>query len=276
MRACLAGKRGRFHRDFFAGIEGPYTLKPVELPDYQERELGMTFIGIGAEGVKTALETAALVYSQDKGEGCKYIQSGARYGAARKGAAVFMNMRISNHPIRNSSQLSEHDVLAFFNEKFASGHILQENAAGLKPQGLFVINSPRSTEEILASFPAQVQKLIEDRKVKLVAIDATRAALQHLNRNLPGAAMLGLINKERNILPEDEFESRLKSVFEEKMGVKKGKEVIESNIALLRHGASLVATGSSSEVALDTTCAPYEVAEPENFGQKRRWVPSSR
>ncbi len=270
MKACLAGKRGRFHRDFFAGIEGPYTLKPVELPDYQERELGMTFIGIGAEGVKTALETAALVYSQDKGEGCKYIQSGARYGAARKGAAVFMNMRISNHPIRNSSQLSEHDVLAFFNEKFASGHILQENAAGLKPQGLFVINSPRSTEEILASFPPQVQKLIEDRKVKLVAIDATRAALQHLNRNLPGAAMLGLINKERNILPEDEFESRLKSVFEEKMGVKKGKEVIESNIALLRHGASLVATGSSSEVALDTTCVPYDVAEPENFGQKRR------
>ena len=270
MEACLAGKRGRFHRDFFAGIEGPYTLKPVELPDYQERELGMNFIGIGAEGVKTALETAALVYSQDKGEGCKYIQSGARYGAARKGAAVFMNMRISNHPIRNSSQLSEYDVLAFFNEKFASGHILQENAEGLKPQGLFVINSPRSSEEILASFPPQVQELIENRKVKLVTIDATRAALQHLNRNLPGAAMLGLINKERNILPEGEFESRLKSVFEEKMGVKKGREVIESNIALLRYGTSLGANTSSSEIAVDTTCVPYDVAEPENFGQKRR------
>ncbi|MCG6917359.1 MAG: 2-oxoacid:acceptor oxidoreductase family protein, partial [Deltaproteobacteria bacterium] len=195
MKACLAGKRGRFHRDFFSGIEGPYTLKPVDLPDYQERELGMNFIGIGAEGVKTALETAALVYSQDKGEGCKHIQSGARYGAARKGAAVFMNMRISNHPIRNSSQLSEYDVLAFFNEKFASGHILQESVEGLKPQGLFVINSPRSTKEILASFPPQVKKVIKDLKVKVVALDGTRAALQHLNRNLPGAAMLGLINK---------------------------------------------------------------------------------
>ncbi|UCE83204.1 MAG: 2-oxoacid:acceptor oxidoreductase family protein [Deltaproteobacteria bacterium] len=270
MKACLDGKRGQFHRDFFAGIDGPYTLKPVELPDYQERELGITFIGIGAEGVKTALETAALVYSQDKGEGCKYIQSGARYGAARKGSAVFMNMRISNHPIRNSSQLTEHDVLAFFNEKFASGHILQEYVGGLKQDGLFVINSPRSSEEILASFPSQVQKLIEERQIKLITIDATRAALKHLNRNLPGAAILGLINKERNILAEDEFEACLKTAFEEKMGVKKGVEVIESNITLLRYGASVVATSSSAEVSLDTTCIPYDVAEPENFGQNHR------
>jgi len=272
MKRCLDGKGEQFHHNFFSGIEGPYTLKPIDLPDYRERELGITFIGIGAEGVKTALETAALVYSQDKGEGCKYIQSGARYGAARKGSAVFMNMRISNHPIRDSSQLTEHDILAFFNEKFASGHILQEYAQGLKKKGLFVINSPRSTEEILASFPAHVQNLIEERQVKLVAIDATRAALKHLNRNLPGAAILGLINKEKNILAEEDFEARLKSVFQEKMGLKKGKEVIESNIALLKYGASRVRQGLPAEIdqAIDTTCVPQEVAEPENFGQKNR------
>jgi pyruvate-ferredoxin/flavodoxin oxidoreductase len=272
MKACLEEKRSKFHRDFFVGIEGPYTLKQAELPDYQERELGMTFIGIGAEGVKTSLETAALVYAQDKGEGCKYVQSGARYGAARKGSAVFMNMRISNHPIRDSSQLTEHDVLAFFNEKFASGHILQEYMMGLKQHGLFVINSSRSSDEILASFPPQLQSLIAERQIKLIAIDATRAALKSLNRNLPGAAILGLINKEKEILEEDEFEVRLKGIFEEKLGTRKGKQVIESNIELLRYGAALAAPGSSSDLAaaIDTTCVPYEVIEPENFGQNRR------
>jgi len=59
MRACLESKRDDFFRDFYSGIEGPYTLKPAQLPDYKDRELGLTFIGIGAEGVKTALETAA-------------------------------------------------------------------------------------------------------------------------------------------------------------------------------------------------------------------------
>ena len=272
MEACLEDKRGQFHRDFFVGIEGPYTLKAKQLPEYQERELGMTFIGIGAEGVKTALETAALVYAQDKGDGCKYVQSGARYGAARKGSAVFMNMRISNHPVRNSSELTEHDVLAFFNEKFASGHILQEYVGGLKQHGLFVINSSRSSDEILASFPSHVQELIAERQIKLMAIDATRAALQNLNRNLPGAAILGLINKEKQILAEEEFETRLKGIFEEKLGEKKGKEVIESNITLLKYGAAMASSGSPAELVqgIDTTCVPYEVVEPENFGQNHK------
>ena len=53
-------KKRRFQRDFYVGIEGPMTLRPTPLPGYLERELGMTFIGVGAEGVKTALESAAL------------------------------------------------------------------------------------------------------------------------------------------------------------------------------------------------------------------------
>jgi len=65
MWACFQGKtREHFLRDFFVGIEGPYTLKPKPLSDYKDRELGMTFVGIGAEGVKTALETAALIYAE--------------------------------------------------------------------------------------------------------------------------------------------------------------------------------------------------------------------
>ncbi|HZE21468.1 MAG TPA: hypothetical protein VE082_05395, partial [Desulfobaccales bacterium] len=82
-------KRRGFLRDFYVGIEGPLTLKPAPLAGYLDRELGMTFIGVGAEGVKTALESAALIYAEDSGSGSKkYVQSGARYGAARKGAPV--------------------------------------------------------------------------------------------------------------------------------------------------------------------------------------------
>ncbi|MCK5194883.1 MAG: hypothetical protein KAQ71_13810, partial [Desulfobulbaceae bacterium] len=83
MWSCFQGKtRDHFLRDFFVGIEGPYTLEPKPLPKYTDRELGMTFIGIGAEGVKTALETAAVIYADGGDNGKRYIQSGARYGAA--------------------------------------------------------------------------------------------------------------------------------------------------------------------------------------------------
>jgi pyruvate-ferredoxin/flavodoxin oxidoreductase len=263
-------KKRRFQRDFYVGIEGPMTLRSAPLPGYLERELGMTFIGVGAEGVKTALESAALVYAQDIGTGKKYIQSGARYGAARKGAPVFMNLRISSQPIRNSSELTERDVLAFFNEKFLSDQILKEYVGGLKENGLLVINSAKSCYDIMATFSSQVQSLIKYRQIKLMTIDGTRAALQHLNRNLPGAAFLGLINREMGILPEKEFEQRFKKTLEKKLGTKK-REMLESNVSLLKYGAEQ-ASGHVSDkapgtLALDATAPVYTPPLPENFGQ---------
>jgi pyruvate-ferredoxin/flavodoxin oxidoreductase len=272
MVACLERKRG-FQRDFYVGIEGPMTLKEAPLPGYLERELSMTFIGVGAEGVKTALESAALAYAEDTGAGHKYIQSGARYGAARKGAPVFMNLRISSHPIRNSSELTERDVLAFFNEKFLSDQILREYAGGVKKHGLLVINTEKTPEEIMATFPAQVQSLIKYRHIKLLTLDATRAALQHLNRNLPGAPIIGLVNREMGILPEKHFEQRFKKILEKKLGTKR-KEMLEANIALLKYGAER-ATSSPAEravaaLALDTGGPGYTRPRPENFGQGPR------
>ena len=266
-------KKRRFQRDFYVGIEGPLTLRPTPLPGYLERELGMTFIGVGAEGVKTALESAALIYAQDTGTGKKYIQSGARYGAARKGAPVFMNLRISSQPIRNASELTERDVLAFFNEKFLSDQILREYVGGLKENGILVINTPKSCYDIMATFSAQVQSLIKYRQIKLMTIDGTRAALQHLNRNLPGAAFLGLINREMGILPERDFEQRFKKILEKKLGTKK-REMLESNISLLKYGAEM-ASGQVSDkapgaLALDATTPAYTPPLPENFGQGPR------
>ena len=270
MVACLDRKRG-VQRDFYLGIEGPLTIKAAPLPGYLERELGMTFIGVGAEGVKTALESAALIYAQDSGSGRKYIQSGARYGAARKGAPVFMNLRISSQPIRNSSELTERDVLAFFNEKFLSDQILREYAGGLKEHGLLVINTAKSPEEIMATFPAQVQSLIQYRQINLLTLDATQAALQYLNRNLPGAPIIGMINKEMGILPEKEFESRFKYILEKKLGTKK-KEMLEANISLLKIGAARAVVApakTKAALALDLKGPTYIRHLPENFGQGR-------
>ncbi len=272
MAACFEKKRGGFLRDFSSGIEGPYTLKPAPLPGFPERELGMTFIGIGAEGVKTALETAALIYAEESEGHTNFIQTGARYGAARKGSPVFMNLRISPLPIRNSSELTERDVLAFFNEKFLEGQILREYVGSLKENGLLVVNTLRDPEEIMASFPPQVQTLIKYRKIRLKVIDATWVALKQMNKNLPGAPILGMINKEMGILPEKDFEQRFKRILGRKMG-KKGTAVIDTNISLLKYGAEKAGTGKGSEganglAAIEAHGAGYKPPLPEDFGQE--------
>ena len=272
MFACFQEKtREHFLRDFFVGIEGPYTLEPQPLPEYKDRELGITFIGIGAEGVKTALETAAVIYAEGDENNRRYIQSGARYGAARKGAPVFMNLRISSSPIRNASELTENDVLAFFNDKFLSGEILRNYVGGLKENGLLVANSTRTTDELLDSFPPEIREFITAKKIKFIAMDATQAALKHLKRNLPGAMILGLINGETGMLSADAFEKKFKSILEEKLGPKKGREIVQSNTELLKEGAQL--TSSTPDEALTAIAAasedrsPSTAVKPENFGK---------
>jgi pyruvate-ferredoxin/flavodoxin oxidoreductase len=271
MWSCFQGKtRDHFLRDFFVGIEGPYTLEPKPLPKYTDRELGMTFIGIGAEGVKTALETAAVIYAEGGANGKRYIQSGARYGAARKGAPVFMNLRIGSYPIRNASELTEYEVLAFFNDKFLSGEILRDYVGGLKESGLLVVNSPRTSDELIKSFPPEMRELITEKKIKLIALDATREALKHLKRNLPGAMMLGIINGETGILSADAFEKKFQSILKEKLGPKKGREIVESNMALLKEGARLVSLTSDQVVTIAEVPgdqSPTEAVRSENFGK---------
>lgn len=271
MRTCLNKDRRTVLRDYYVGVEGPYSLKPVQLPDYRDREIAMTFIGVGAEGVKTSLETSALIYAEDDRAGHKYVQSGARYGAARKGAAVFMNLRISGDVIQNSSQTAENDVVAFFNETFFSGQILQEYVGGLKEHGLLVVNTPRSAAELIASLPPEMKSIIEKRRIKVLTLNATQAALKHLRKNFPGAAILGLINKELGILPAEEFEKRFMKILEKKIGTKKGQEAIASNIALLRDGIGSAAAHAALTAGLSQIAAKDHAErrkyDAENFGQ---------
>jgi len=197
------------------------------------------------EDVRAALETSALICAEDSGAGHKYVQSGARYGASRKGAAIFMNLRISSDAIQNSSQTTENDVVAFFNETFLSGQILYEYVGGLKERGLVVVNPGRKAEEVIASLPKAMKDIITGRNIRMVTVNATKSALKHLKKNLPGAAIAGIINRELNILPEDEFERRFTKILEKKIGTKKGQEAILSNLSLLRDGIAGAQAASS-------------------------------
>jgi len=141
---------------------------------------------------------------------------------------------------------------------------------GLKEKGILVINSSRPCQELLATFPPQIQSLIKYRQIRVFTLDATRVALQHLNRNLPGAAILGLVNKELGILPEKEFEQRFKKILEKKLGGRKGKDIIDDNLALLRYGTQQGTSGSvekAAAVAISADLPDYSPPLPEDFGR---------
>jgi len=142
---------------------------------------------------------------------------------------------------------------------------------GLNENGLLVINSSRTKDEIIGSFPSEMRELISKRKIKIIVLDATRTALKHLKRNLPGAMMLGLINGETKILSVNEFGNRFQNILEQKLGPKKGREIVESNIALLNEGAKLAASTpeqmSGAFAGVSDRKEPVAAVQPEDFGK---------
>jgi len=190
-----------------------------------------------------------------------------------------MNLRIGDHPIRNSSELTERDVLAFFNEKFLLDQILREYVEG-SMSGACSSSTAKERGGANSLFFTLCSGNHQGPENQRGGHGRDPRALEHLKRNLPGAAILGLVNKEMGILSEEDFEGRFARILEKKIGQKKGKEIIGSNLALLKYGASLASTNGAGAAAngsaesavarsgaFSGNCPSYKMAPPEDFGQ---------
>ena len=213
---------------FFVGIKGTNCIEPVEKNDFPSNEVGMTFIGIGAEGVKTSQETLAKIIAKSG----KYVQTSAKYGASRKGGMVVMNARVADKPIRNCSNITEVEILSIFNDKYFQDNSLLPFIKSIKKGGYLIINTVKTFKEIFDFTTKEIQNIFNEFKFNIVLIDATTHVLKVLKRNLPGTPILGVINKLTEILPETEFLKIFKEELTAKFGEKK-PHLVEKNLILL-------------------------------------------
>ncbi|HDS15932.1 MAG TPA: 4Fe-4S dicluster domain-containing protein [Proteobacteria bacterium] len=186
---------------YAVGIKGPQVLEKVVHEDFVESEVGLAFIGVGAEGVKTAQETLAKIIAKAG----KYVQTSAKYGASRKGGMVVMNARVGTAPIRNCSDVSKVETLAVFNDKYLLDDSLLGFIRGIKAGGYLVVNTCKSFAELQAQASVEVRRLLAGAAFNVVLLDATGASLARLKRNLPGTPILGAINRIIELLPGKSF-----------------------------------------------------------------------
>ena len=210
------------------GIKGPQMLDKVVHDDFTESEVGLAFIGVGAEGVKTAQETLAKIIAKAG----KYVQTSARYGASRKGGMVVMNARVSTKPIRICSDVSKVETLAVFNDKYLLDNSLMNFIKGVKAGGYLLLNTVKSYDEVKLQATVEVRELLENASFNLVLLDATGASVAQLKRNLPGTPILGAINRIIELLPGAEFNKAFRSELAGKFSGHKAK-LVDINMELL-------------------------------------------
>ncbi|MEA3334061.1 MAG: 2-oxoacid:acceptor oxidoreductase family protein [Pseudomonadota bacterium] len=223
------------------GIKGPQVLEKVVHDDFVENEVGVAFVGVGAEGVKTAQETLAKIIAKAG----KYVQTSAKYGASRKGGMVVMNARVATQAIRNCSDVSKMETLAVFNDKYLLDNSLLGLIKGVKSGGYLVVNTVKSFAELVLHATSEVRVLLEKAVFNLVLLDATGASLAQLKRNLPGTPILGAINRIIELLPVKAFNEAFRSELASKFTGQKAA-LVDINMELLEVPYELIPAQADS------------------------------
>lgn len=166
--------------------------------------------GRGGQGGVTSAE---LVASAAIEEG-KFAQAFPSFGPERRGAPVAAFIRVSDVQIRSREKIYYPDVVVVLDPSLPK---IVNVADGLKPDGIVILNTTLSPEEVKSQFGIHS---------RLALVDATKIAKEVLGLPITNTTMLGALIKATEIIGLDSISDALQRRF--------GKLAEKNKASLLR------------------------------------------
>lgn len=135
--------------------------------------------GRGGQGAVTSVELFALSAISEG----KFAQGFPSFGPERRGAPVVAFNRVDDHQIKIRSAIYSPDIVVVLDETLID---IVPVTAGLKPDGILLVNTARSAKEI-----AEVTGF----KGKVATVDGTSIAWKELGVPITNTTMLGALLK---------------------------------------------------------------------------------
>jgi pyruvate ferredoxin oxidoreductase gamma subunit len=154
--------------------------------------------GRGGQGAVTSAEILARgAISEDK-----FAQAFPSFGPERRGAPVQAFVRIdSEKPVRVRSEITEPDAVVVLDPGLLS---IVNVSAGLKPDGIVVINTKKSAAQIRKEFGING---------RIATVDATHIAREVLGVPITNTSMAGAVIKATEVVNLDSLIEPLKDRF---------------------------------------------------------------
>lgn len=172
--------------------------------------------GRGGQGAKTA----ALLLADVAFKTGQYVQGFPEYGPERMGAPITAYNRISREQIRVHSNIYTPDLVVVVDETLL--HSVNVTA-GLKKDGAIIVNTPKTSEEILP--------LLNGYQGSVYTVDARKISEETLGKNFPNSPMLAAAVAVSGVMEREEFISEMRASYQHKFAKK--PEVIEGNMKAL-------------------------------------------
>jgi len=217
------------------------ALKGSENPNLMPPEsISVRFHSVGGWGAITTGKNLAMTLFDLLGY---HIKANPKYGSEKKGQPTTYYLSAAPEPIRMNCETIFVDVVLspdpnVFNHTNA--------LLGLREHGIFIIQSEFSDEQkVWESIPANYQKIIVDKNIKLFYLDAFAIARHEatdsdLQLRMQGIAFQGAFFAATDViekagLDEDQLIKAIHKQLKHKFG-DKGARVVEDNVRVVKRG----------------------------------------
>lgn len=209
---------------FTVGIDDDVTNLSIPVKDYHTREQKDEFLvyGYGSDGMVSASKDILKLVGDNTD---KYVQGYFQYDSKKSGGITRSHIRLSDKAIRSEYYIDNPSLVVCSKESYMGKYDMLSN---IKENGTFIFVTSLNEKEIDDLLDGNIKKIIIDRKIKFYTIDAYNLANKHGLKNKISTILEVCI---LHILGYDFIEKIKESV--EKRFLKKGKDVIDSNKAVI-------------------------------------------
>ena len=214
------------HNNFTLGIVDDVTNLSVKYDKtfrIPSNNIEFLIYGFGSDGMVSASKEIMKITGTYTNA---YVQGYFQYDSKKSGGVTISNLRFGKRPIRSTYYVEKASLIVCTKDSYLKRLKMLEK---IKNKGVFVLNTTKTPDEVLASMSVHDKKILQDRNIKMFIINATKMAE---DAGIPGkisAIMESLIFKLGKII---DFNFALGKI-KENLAVKfanKGGDLVTKNI----------------------------------------------
>src|SRR5574344_566359 len=234
IEAAFNNLKGEMKKDFTLAIHDDVTFKSLERTDLRIRHEGESrckFWGFGSDGTVGANKEAIKIIGDNTD---MYVQGYFDYDSKKSGGLTVSHLRFGKDPILSTYLLDEADFISCSKQAYVFQYDLLE---GLKDEGIFLLNTVWSKDELGEHLPASIKRYLAKHKINFYISDASHIAEQIGLGSRTNMIMQYAVFNLTEVIDTYDAIKYLKDSIVKTYG-HKGEDIVEMNYKAVDMGAS--------------------------------------
>lgn len=248
--------------NFTIGIEDDVTF--TSLPITEEIDItaeGTTackFWGLGSDGTVGANKSAIKIIGDHTN---MYAQAYFSYDSKKSGGITISHLRFGKNPIKAPYLITKADFVACHNQSYVNKYDI---LAGLKDNGVFLLNTMWDKEDLEKHIPAKMKRYIAEHNINFYTINAVKIAQEIGLGGRINMIMQAAFFKLAKIIPLEDAIKYLKDAVVESYG-RKGEKVVNMNHTAIDRGVEALVKVDVPESWKDAVDSEVEEKKVPDF-----------